>query len=145
MKKYIYLLMMGFIFAAFQVAEVEAQRGDPRMDTRDPRGGEDMRDPRADTRPCARPGHSCDDRDPRDMGRPPERDPRDMGRPPERDPRGPANPPDPRAGGAATAPDDRPWRDILKNCREMKKSGKLSRAMKQECKAARKMRRESKK
>ena len=43
MKKYIYLLMMGFIFAAFQVAEVEAQREDPGMD----RGRGDVRpDPR---------------------------------------------------------------------------------------------------
>ena len=64
------------------------------------------------------------------------RDPRGGG---ERDPRGPANPPDPRASGAATAPDDRPWRDILKNCRQMKKKGALTGPMKKECKRARAM------
>jgi len=101
--------MVGLFFSASQVVEVEAQRGDPRMDTRDPR----------------------------DMGRPPARDTREMERPPARDPRGPANPPDPRGGD--TASPDRPWRDILKNCRQMKKAGKLSREMRQECKRARAM------
>ena len=122
MKKYIYLLMMGFIFAAFQVAEVEAQRGDPGIDTRDPRGG-DMRDPRGD------PGRDprLDTRDPRGPGNPPDR----------RDPRGPANPPD---RGGDTVSDDRPWRDILKNCRQMKARGeKLTKPMRQECKRARAM------
>ena len=110
MRGYICFLMVGIFFTTFQVLEAEAQRedprgGDPRMDTRGPRG----------------PG----DRDPRGPG--------DV-----RDPRGG----DPRVGGD-TAPDDRPWRDILKNCRQMKKKGKLSPAMKQECKAARKLKKES--
>ena len=39
---------------------------------------------------------------------------------------------------------DRPWRETLAKCREMKKAGKLSRAMKQECKAARELRKKSK-
>ena len=39
---------------------------------------------------------------------------------------------------------DRPWRDTLAKCREMKKAGKLSRAMKEECKAARELRKKSK-
>ena len=40
--------------------------------------------------------------------------------------------------------DDRPWRETLKNCREMKKAGKLSRSMKEECKAARELKKASK-
>ena len=39
---------------------------------------------------------------------------------------------------------DRPWRETLAKCREMKKAGKLSRAMKEECKAARELRKKSK-
>ena len=39
--------------------------------------------------------------------------------------------------------DDRPWREILKKCRQMKKSGRLSPEMRQECKAARKLKKES--
>ena len=49
---------------------------------------------------------------------------------------------DPRDHGDTTS-DDRPWREILKNCRQMKKSGRLSPEMRQECKAARKLKRES--
>ena len=39
---------------------------------------------------------------------------------------------------------DRPWRETLAKCREMKKAGKLSRAMKEYCKAARELRKRSK-
>ena len=39
---------------------------------------------------------------------------------------------------------DRPRRETLAKCREMKKAGKLSRAMKEECKAARELRKKSK-
>ena len=39
---------------------------------------------------------------------------------------------------------DRPWRETLAKCREMKKAGKLPRAMKEECKAARELRKKSK-
>ncbi len=42
------------------------------------------------------------------------------------------------------ASDDRPWREILKNCREMKKAGTLSAKMKRECKAARELRKTNK-
>ena len=98
-------------------------RGDVRPDPRGPANPPDRRDPRMDTR------------DPRSGG--------DV-----RDPRGPANPPDrrdPRAGGD-TASDDRPWRAILKNCREMKQRGeKLTKPKRQECKAARRQKKESKK
>ena len=38
---------------------------------------------------------------------------------------------------------DRPWRETLAKCGEMKKAGKLSRAMKEECKAARELRKVS--
>ena len=116
MRRYIYFLMVGVFFTTFLVLEVEAQREDPR-------GG----DPRVDTRDTRGPGDVRDTRGPGDV-----RDPRGG------DPRGG----DPRVGGD-TAPDDRPWRDILKNCRQMKKRGALSRAMKQECKAARKLKKES--
>jgi len=46
--------------------------------------------------------------------------------------------------GEDPAFDDRPWRETLKNCREMKKAGKLSRSMKEECKAARELKKASK-
>ena len=46
--------------------------------------------------------------------------------------------------GETPAYDDRPWRETLKKCREMKKAGKLSRSMKEECKAARELRKASK-
>ena len=39
---------------------------------------------------------------------------------------------------------DRPLRETLAKCREMKKAGKLSKAMKEECKAARELRKKSK-
>ena len=39
---------------------------------------------------------------------------------------------------------DRPWRETLAKCREMKKAGKLSKAMKEECKAARELRKKNK-
>ena len=39
---------------------------------------------------------------------------------------------------------DRPWRETLAKCREMKKAGKLSRAMKEECKVARELRKKNK-
>ena len=39
---------------------------------------------------------------------------------------------------------DRPWRETLAKCREMKKAGKLSRAMKEECRGARELRKKSK-
>ena len=46
--------------------------------------------------------------------------------------------------GEDDAYDDRPWRETLRNCREMKKAGKLSRSMKEECKAARELKKASK-
>ena len=69
-----------------------------------------------------------------------------------RDPRDHGDVRDPRSGGGDvrgprdhgdTKSDDRPWREILKNCRQMKKSGRLSPEMRQECKAARKLKKES--
>jgi hypothetical protein len=39
---------------------------------------------------------------------------------------------------------DRPWRETLAKCREMKQAGKLPKAMKEECKAARELRKKSK-
>ena len=147
-RKFILIgLLLGtcFAFTVLQVATVEAQQCDaglacdpttgtccnqcdpgPACVAGDPHAipccssGGDVRDPRG-------PGDVRDPRGPGDV-----RDPRGG------DPRGG----DPRVGGD-TAPNDRPWRDILKNCRQMKKRGALSRAMKQECKAARKLKKES--
>ena len=59
-----------------------------------------------------------------------------------RDPRDHEDVRDPRDHGDTTF-DDRPWREILKKCRQMKKSGRLSPEMRQECKAARKLKKES--
>ena len=134
------VLMFVLSFLACQVIALETQRDeydgeedkrDPRGydDMRDPRGGEDMRDPR---------GYD-DMRDPRggeDM-----RDPR--GEADMRDPRGEEDMRDPRKeeGNASV---DRPWRETLRNCREMKKAGTLSAEMKRECKAARDLRKASK-
>ena len=94
MNKLFYFLIVGLSLIAFQVVEVEAQRGDPGV----------SRDTRDMGRPPAR--------DTRDMGRPPARDTRDMGRPPARDPRGPANPPVRRGDGRVTdAERDARYRD----------------------------------
>ena len=90
-------------------------------DVRDPRDHGDVRDPRSG---------GGDVRDPRDHGD--VRDPRSGG----------GDFRDPRDHGDTTF-DDRPWREILKKCRQMKKSGRLSPEMRQECKAARKLKKES--
>jgi hypothetical protein len=97
---------------------LDRRRGAPE-DTQDPRDHEDVRDPR---------DHE-DVRDPRDH--------EDV-----RDPRDHEDVRDPRDHGDTTF-DDRPWREILKKCRQMKKSGRLSPEMRQECKAARKLKKES--
>ena len=69
------------------------------------------------------------------------RDPRGSGD--MRDPRGEEDTRGDRYGGDGES-DDRPWRETLKNCREMKKAGTLSSEMKKECKAARELRKASK-
>ena len=116
------VLMFVLSFLACQVIALETQRDeyDGEEDKRDPRGYDDMRDPRGGE----------DMRDPRGEA--------DM-----RDPRGEEDMRDPRKeeGNASV---DRPWRETLRNCREMKKAGTLSAEMKRECKAARDLRKASK-
>ena len=125
------VLMFVLSFLACQVIALETQRDeyDGEEDKRDPRGYDDMRDPRGGE----------DMRDPRgydDM-----RDPR--GEADMRDPRGEEDMRDPRKE-EDNASVDRPWRETLRNCREMKKAGTLSAEMKRECKAARDLRKASK-
>ena len=92
--------------------------------------GGDVRDPRGPNNfPDRRRAAPEDTRDPRDH--------EDV-----RDPRDHEDVRDPRDHGDTTF-DDRPWREILKKCRQMKKSGRLSPEMRQECKAARKLKKES--
>ena len=134
------LLMFVLSFLACQVFALETQRDeyDGEEDKRDPRGYEDMRDPRGRE----------DMRDPR--GREDMRDPR--GEEDMRDPRGYEDMRDPRSEEDMRDPRkeednltiDRPWRETLRNCREMKKAGTLSAEMKRECKAARDLRKASK-
>ena len=125
------VLMFVLSFLACQVIALETRRDeyDGEEDKRDPRGYDDMRDPRGGE----------DMRDPRgydDM-----RDPR--GEADMRDPRGEEDMRDPRKE-EDNASVDRPWRETLRNCREMKKAGTLSAEMKRECKAARDLRKASK-
>ncbi len=131
MHKYFFTLIFSVFFIVGQVSEVAAQYEDSRSrdDARDPRGSGDMRDSR-----------SRDDvRDPRGSG-----DMRDSrSRDDARDPRGSGDMRDPRIQNNQVS-EDRPWRAVLKRCREMKKAGPLTPSMKQECKAARKLKKDSK-
>jgi hypothetical protein len=116
-----FILTLVLFLSAIQVTAVAYDReaSDYDSDMRDYRGEEDMRDPRREE-------------DMRDY-----RGEEDM-----RDPRREEDMRDYR--GETPAYDDRPWRETLKKCREMKKAGKLSRSMKEECKAARELRKASK-
>ena len=124
---------------------LDRRRGAPE-DVRDPRDYGDVRDPRdhkhvrgpRDHKDVRDPSDNEDVRDPRDHKD--VRDPRDHED--VRDPRDHEDVRDPRDHGDTTF-DDRPWREILKKCRQMKKSGRLSPEMRQECKAARKLKKES--
>ena len=114
------LTFILFLSAVHVTAVAYEREGrDDEGDMRDYRGEEDMRDPRRE-------------KDMRDY-----RGEEDM-----RDPRREEDMRDYR--GEDPAYDDRPWRETLKNCREMKKAGKLSRSMKEECKAARELKKASK-
>ena len=118
--------ILGLALFAFQVVEVEAQRGDPRG-RGDVRGegrdaGRDAgRDVRGEGRDSGRDmrGEGRDSgRDMRGEGRDSGRDPR-AGRLPARDPRGPANPPARRGDGRVTdAERDARYRDTRPPARD---------------------------
>ena len=138
--------MLILLLTAFQTA-LAAQDRDESQDARDTsQDAADMRERRPagemrerlldDMREGRPAGDMRDRRPPEDMReRRPAEDMRDR-RPPE----------DMRERGDSRnqRSNDRPWRDTLAKCREMKKAGKLSRAMKEECKAARELRKKSK-
>ncbi len=109
--KVFYFLMVGLSLLAFQTVDVEAQRGDPRVDTRDSRGG----DPRVDTR------------DPR--GEHPPLDTRDPRGGDVRDPRAAAPSEDTIGGGLSK-------REMIQACKKQYGKKKKNKAAKQACIAA---------
>ena len=145
MKKDIYFLMLSFLFTGFYIVDVEAQRGDPRGgDTRDPRGGGDVRkdprggggdvrDPRGAANPPRRGDPRLDTRDPRGGGdvRDPRRAPvdtrvREDTRTPARDTRGAASSVDKRGGGLSK-------KERVEACKKQYGKKKKNKAAKQAC------------
>ena len=115
-------LTLILLLVTFQAAFATQERYDPQnpADMRERRPAEDMRE--------RRPAEDMRERRPAE-------DMRD---------RRPAEDMRERRDSSNQRPTDRPWRETLAKCREMKKAGKLSRAMKEECKAARELRKKSK-
>ena len=151
-------LTLILLLTTFQTASATQERYDPQNpgDMRERRPAEDMRERRPaedmrDRRPAEdmrerRPAEDMRERRPAEDMR--ERRPAgDMG---ERRPAGdmgerrPATDMRERRDSSSQRSTDRPWRETLAKCREMKKAGKLSKAMKEECKAARELRKKSK-
>ena len=133
-------VMLILLLTGFQTALAAQDRDESQdaADMRERRPPEDMRDrrPPEDMRERRPAGDMRDRRPPEDMReRRPAEDMRDR-RPPEEMRE--------RGDSRNQRSNDRPWRDTLAKCREMKKAGKLSRAMKEECKAARELRKKSK-
>ena len=142
-------LTLILLLITFQAAFATQERYDPQNpgDIRERRPAEDMRDRRPaedmrDRRPVEdmrdrRPAEDTKDRRPAgDMrGRRPAEDMRE--RRPTEDVRE-------RRDSSNQRSNDRPWRETLAKCREMKKAGKLSKSMKEECSAARELRKKSK-
>ena len=124
-------LTLILLLTTFQTASATQERYDPQNpgDMRERRPAEDMRE--------RRPAEDMRERRPAgDMG---ERRPAgDMGE------RRPATDMRERRDSSSQRSTDRPWRETLAKCREMKKAGKLSKAMKEECKAARELRKKNK-
>ena len=122
-------VMLILLLTGFQTA-LAAQDRDESQDARDrSQDAADMRERRP-------PEDMRDRRPPEDMReRRPAEDMRDR-RPPEEMRE--------RGDSRNQRSNDRPWRDTLAKCREMKKAGKLSKAMKEECKAARELRKKNK-
>ena len=115
-------LTLILLLTTFQTASATQERYDPQNpgDMRERRPAEDMRE--------RRPAEGMRERRPAEDMR--ERRPAgDMGE---------------RRDNSSQRSTDRPWRETLAKCREMKKAGKLSKAMKEECKAARELRKKSK-
>ena len=125
------LLTLFLLLTTFQAAFATQERYDPQNpgDMRERRPAEDMRE--------RRPAEDMRERRPAEDMR--ERRPAEDMRE-----RRPAEDMRERRDGINQRSTDRPWRETLAKCREMKKAGKLSRAMKEECKAARELRRKSK-
>ena len=124
-------LTLILLLTTFQVASATQERYDPQNpgDMRERRPAEDMRErrPAGDMRE-RRPAEDMRERRPAgDMGE-----------------RRPATDMSERRDSSSQRSTDRPWRETLAKCREMKKAGKLSRAMKEECKAARELKKKSK-
>ena len=160
-------LTLILLLTTFQAAFATQERYDPQNpgDIRERRPAEDMRDRRPaedmkDRRPAGdmrerRPAEDMRERRPaEDMRdrRPAEdmRDRRPAGDMRERRPaedmreRRPTEDVRERRDSSNQRSNDRPWRETLAKCREMKKAGKLSKSMKEECSAARELRKKSK-
>ena len=124
-------LTLILLLTTFQTASATQERYDPQNpgDMRERRPAEDMRE--------RRPAEDMRERRPVEDMR--ERRPAgDMGE------RRPATDMRERRDRSSQRSTDRPWRETLAKCREMKKAGKLSKAMKEECKAARELRKKNK-
>ena len=147
--KTLILLTAFLVLTTFQPAFATQERYDPQnpRDTRERRPAEDMRErrPAEDMRERRPAGDMRERRPAEDM-----RERRPAGDMRERRPaedmreRRPAEDMRERRDSSNQRSTDRPWRETLAKCREMKKVGKLSRGMKEECKAARELRKKSK-
>ena len=124
-------LTLILLLTTFQAAFATQERYDPQNpgDIRERRPAEDMRD--------RRPAEDMRDRRPAEDMR--ERRPAEDVRE-----RRPAEDVRERRDSSNQRSNDRPWRETLAKCREMKKAGKLSKSMKEECSAARELRKKSK-
>ena len=129
--KTLILLTAFLVLTTFQPAFATQERYDPQnpRDTRERRPAEDMRErrPAEDMRERRPAGDMRERRPAEDMRE-----------------RRPAEDMRERRDSSNQRSTDRPWRETLAKCREMKKVGKLSRGMKEECKAARELRKKSK-
>ena len=128
------------LLTTFQTTSAAQERYDPQNpgDMGERRPAEDMRERRpAEDMRERRPAEDMRDRRPvEDMReRRPVEDMRE---------RRPAGDMGERRDSSSQRSTDRPWRETLAKCREMKKAGKLPRAMKEECKAARELRKKNK-
>ncbi len=125
------LCTLFLLLTTLQAAFATQERYDPQNpgDMRDRRPAEDMRE--------RRPAEDMRERRPAEDMR--ERRPAEDMRE-----RRPAEDTRERRDSSNQRSTDRPWRETLAKCREMKKAGKLSKAMKEECRAARELKKKSK-
>ena len=133
-------LTLILLLTTFQTASATQERYDPQNpgDMRERRPAEDMRE--------RRPAEDMRERRPvEDMReRRPVEDMRERRPAGDMEERRPATDMRERRDSSSQRSTDRPWRETLAKCREMKKAGKLSKAMKEECKAARELRKKNK-